>query len=150
MKLIIVVAFAVLACGKDKAEEEGKKMAQDFVAESAAKDLKELKVAIASTDPGNGKYQCAHMANIADLRAADPKLAAEFEGLCTKDLYLAMMKVEVEKAEAARKAQPDPKAIVSECYNANFEFARKEMVDAKTVDHAKDLIARFEAACPPK
>ena len=148
-----VVAFAlvaVLACGKDKAEDEGKKLAQEFVAKSAAKDLVELKAAIASPDPGKGKYNCAHMANIADLREADAKLAAELEGLCTKDLYLAMMKVEVEKAEAARKANPDPTAIVSECYNANFEFARDEMKEAKTIDLAKELVTRFEAACPPK
>jgi hypothetical protein len=60
-----------------------------------------------------------------------------------------MIKVEVDKAEAARKAKPD-EAMLSECYSANYEYARKEMVDAKTVDLAKDLIARFDAACPPQ
>ena len=150
MKKLVAIALLVFGCGKDKAEEEGQKMAHEFLAKSAAKDLAELKAAIASPDPGKGKYNCAHMANIVELRKADPKLAGELEGLCTKDLYLAMIKVEVEKAEAARKANTDPNALVSECYNANFEFARDEMKEAKTIDLAKDLIARFEAACPPK
>ena len=88
------------------------------------------------------------MANIDKLEKDHKALADELRQLCTKDLYLAMMKVEVEKAEAARKAKPD-EPLLSECYNANFELAKGEMADAKTIDLAKDLIARFEAACPP-
>jgi len=148
---VLVLVLVVLGCGKKKDEDSGEKAATDFVAKSATKDLEELKKAIASPSPGDGKYNCAHMANIDTLeKAAEHKaLAAELRQLCTKDLYLAMIKVEVEKAEAARKAKPD-EAMLSECYNANYNFAKDEMTKAKTVDLAKDLITRFEAACPPK
>lgn len=144
----LVVALGVAACGKS-AEKEGEAAAGEFIAKSARTDLAELKTAIASADPGAGKYKCAHMANFDMLEKADKALATELKQLCTKDLYLAMMKVEVEKAEAARKAKPD-ETVLTECYSANFEFAKNEMTEAKTVDLAKDLIARFDAACPPK
>ncbi len=144
----MIVALGAVACGKS-AEDEGEKAAGEFVAKSARTDLEELKQAVASPDPGKGKFNCAHMANIERLEKADKALAAEFRQMCTKDLYLAMIKVEVEKAEAARKAKPD-EGMLSECYNANYEFAKNEMTEAKTVDVAKDLIARFDAACPPQ
>jgi hypothetical protein len=146
----LLLAIALVACGKSE-NDEGKAAATDYVAKSVKDDIVALKAAIASPNPGDGKYKCAHMANIDTLEAAaeHKAMAAELRQLCTKDLYLAMMKVEVEKAEAARKAKPDEK-MLGECYNANFEFAKKEMTDAKTVDAAKDLIARFDAACPPQ
>jgi len=148
MRIITALLLvATLGCGNKK--DEGEKAAEDFVAKSARGDLEELKKAIASPAPGDGKYKCAHMANIDTLEKADKALAAEFKQLCTKDLYLAMMKVEVEKAEAARKAKPDEQ-VLSECYNASFDYAKSEMTEAKTIDAAKDYIARFEAACPPK
>lgn len=142
-----LVFVALLGCGKK--QDEGEKAAGDYVAKSAKGDLEELKKAIASPDPGSGKFKCAHMANIDTLEKADKALADELRQLCTKDLYLAMIKVEVEKAEAARKAKPD-EAVLSECYNASYDYAKDEMTKAKTVDLAKELIARFEAACPPK
>ena len=60
-----------------------------------------------------------------------------------------MIKVEVEKAEAARKAKPDEQ-MLSECYNAAYSYAMDEMTTANTIDSAKDLLARFDAVCPPK
>lgn len=147
MRCAPLVVVMVLACGKSG--DEGEKAAADYVAKSAKKDLAELKAAIASADPGKGKYSCAHMANVDKLEQDHKALADELRQLCTKDLYLAMMKVEVEKTEAARAAKPD-EAVLSECYNANFDFAKDEMIEAKTIDLAKDLIARFEVACPPK
>ena len=148
MRIELWLVVALAACGKS-AEEQGEASAAEFIAKSAREDLVELKAAIASPDPGKGKYECANMANIATLEKADKALAAEFRQLCTKDLYLAMIKVEVEKAEAARKAKPD-ETVLTECYSANFEYAKGEMTEHKTVDLAKDLIARFAAACPPQ
>ena len=147
IELWLVVALFTTACGKS-AEEQGEASANEFIAKSARSDLVELKQAIASPDPGKGKYSCSPMANIDKIEKVDKALAAEFRQLCTKDLYLAMIKVEVEKAEAARKAKPD-EPVLSECFVANYEFAKNEMTEAKTVDLAKDLIARFETACPP-
>ena len=146
MRIALLVIVGLFACGKS--EDDGEKIAADYVAKSTKKDIDDLKAALASPDPGKGKYGCAHMANIDKLEKDHKALADELRQLCTKDLYLAMMKVEVEKAEAARKAKPD-EPLLSECYNANFELAKGEMADAKTIDLAKDLIARFEAACPP-
>jgi hypothetical protein len=149
MRIVPLLVVTLFACGKSGSGDEGEKAAADYVAGSVKTDLDELKAAIASPDPGKGKYNCAHMANVDKLEKDHKALATELRQLCTKDLYLAMMKVEVEKAEAARKAKPDEQ-VLSECYNANFDFARTEMTEAKTVDLAKDLIARFEVACPPK
>jgi hypothetical protein len=147
MRIVPLLVVALFACGKSG--DEGEKAAADYVAGSVKKDLDELKAAIASPDPGKGKYSCAHMANVDKLEKDHKALATELRQLCTKDLYLAMMKVEVEKTEAARTAKPDEQ-VLSECYNANFDFAKSEMTEAKTIDLAKDLIARFEVACPPK
>lgn len=149
MRITWALGFLVVAGCSKSAEEVGEKAAGEFVAKSAKGDIEELKKAIASPDPGSAKFKCAHMANIDTLEKADKAVAAELRTLCTKDLYLAMMKVEVEKTEAARKARPDD-AVLSECYNAMFDFSKDEMTKAKTIDLAKDLIARFEAACPPK
>lgn len=146
MRIVPLVVVALFACSKDPQAEVDKEVAS-FLADGVKTDLLELKQAIASPDPGSGKYKCAHMANIAKLEKGHKALADELRQLCTKDLYLAMIKLEVEKAEAARKAKPDEK-VLSECYNANYAFAKEGMTEAKTVDLAKDLIARFEAACP--
>lgn len=147
MRTLLALVLVLSACGKSK---DGHDEADKFIAEGAKKDLEELKKAIASPTPGDGKYKCANMANIEMIERADKATATELKQLCTKDLYLAMMKVEVEKAEAARKAKPGENEVVSECFNAYYEFAKDEMVKAKTIDLAKDLVARFEAACPPK
>jgi hypothetical protein len=150
MRSVWVLGFLVVAGCSKSAEEAGEKAAGEYVAKSAKGDIEELKKAIASPDPGSAKFKCAHMANIDTLEKADKAVADELRTLCTKDLYLAMMKVEVEKVEAARKAKPEPDALLTECYNAMFDFSKDEMTKAKTIDLAKDLIARFEAACPPK
>jgi hypothetical protein len=145
----LVVALGMSACGKSP-EEQGEKAAGELFAKSAREDLVKLEQAIASPDPGKGKYECAgNMANIARLEKVDKALADDVRQLCTKDLYLAMIKVEVEKAEAARKAKPDD-LLANECFSAYYEFAKDRMTEYKTIDLAKDLIARFEKACPPR
>src|SRR5688500_13182731 len=143
-----LVIVALLGCSK-KAEEAGEQAAGEFVAKSAKEDIVKLKEAIAKGDPSSAKFSGAHLANIDTLEKADKAVAAELRTLCTKDLYLAMIKVEVEKVEAARKAKPDEE-VLSECYNAMYDYAKDEMEKAKTIDLAKDLVARFDAACPPK
>lgn len=150
--LVMILGLAILGCGKGKDEAGGgggDKAANDYVTKSAQEDVAKLKAAIATPTPGDAKYSCAQMANIDTLEKANKAVADELRQLCTKDLYLAMIKVEVEKAEAARKAKPDEQ-MLSECYNAMYDYAKDEMSTAKTLDTAKDLIARFEAVCPPK
>ena len=148
MRIAHVLALLLaVGCSKDP-EKASEKSAGEFFAKSARKDIDEMKAAIAAGKPGDAKFNCAHMANYDMLEKADQAVAAELKQLCTKDLYLAMIKVEVEKAEAARKAKPDPNELVSECYNASYDYARKEMIEAKTIDLARELVARFDAVCP--
>ncbi len=151
---VLVLGLVVLGCGTSKDDAGGggaDKAATDYVTESAKEDVAKLKAALTSPNPGDAKYSCAQMANIDALEKVpgNKALAAELRQLCTKDLYLAMIKVEVEKAEAARKAKPDEQ-MLSECYNATYSYAKDEMTTAKTLDSAKDLLARFDVVCPPK
>lgn len=149
---VLILGLAALGCGKGKEEAGGgggDQAATDYVTNSAKEDVAKLKAAITTPTPGDAKYSCAQMANIDTLEKANKAVAAELRQLCTKDLYLAMIKVEVEKAEAARKAKPDEQ-MLSECFNASYSYAVDEMTTAKTIDSAKDLITRFDAVCPPK
>jgi hypothetical protein len=148
IKLSICLVAAV-ACGKSNTgKEDGEEAARDYVVGSVKDDLPKIKAALASAKPDDATFKCGHMANLQTLEKADAALAAEFKRLCTHDLQLDIMKVEVDKAEAARKAKPDEK-VLSECFNANFELAGKELQQYGTGDDtSKALAARFAAACP--
>jgi hypothetical protein len=91
--------------------------------------------------------RCADMVNIDTLAKANQALADQLRRLCTKDVPLAMMKFETEQAEAAVKAKPNGEIYV-ECHSPTYELAKDQMTEAKTLDLAKDVIARFQAACP--
>lgn len=153
---LVVVLVALLGCGKDD-KATGDKAASDddpgadFIAKSVAEEVTKIKAAIASPTPREAHLACAHVGSAEDIKkhAKHQAIANEYIGLCTKDLPLAILKTEVEAAEAARKEKPDDTTLTN-CYNAYYDRAKEDMEKAKTVDLAKDLIARFEAACPPK
>lgn len=157
--LASILLLATLACGKaaDKQPPAGQPAAGHSAAGQPAagrydstgikKNLAEIRAAMASPDPSSAKYKCALLANVDEIAKHDAASADELRQLCTKDLYLAVIKLEVDKAEAARKAKPSP-AVIDECYNSKYEYARKEMKKASTLELAKDLIARFDAVCP--
>lgn len=149
MRTFLLAVVMLVGCGKGGKAEEADDPAVEYVAKSATDDIPKIKAAIASPKPVDGMFKCAQMANIADLKksAKHKALAAELEQLCTHDLQVAMIKVGVEAAEAARKAKPD-ETVLSECYNGEIETARKELIEYGKPDAAKDLLARFAAACP--
>jgi hypothetical protein len=141
-----VLLLALIAC---KSEDE---QVNDFLVKNATKGVAELKQILAD-DPAKRPLdwgmvtRCADMVNIDLLAKANPPLAGELRRLCTKDVPLAMMTYETELAEAAVKAKPNAEFWV-ECHSPTFNFAKDQMAEAKTVDLAKDLIARMQAACP--
>ncbi len=152
MRNLFVIAVALLAFGcKDKSAKEAETddPALSFVAKGATEGVAKIKAAIAAGKPDDAMFSCAHTANIDTLKASKPHqaLATELEQLCNTDLPLAMITKGTEAAEAARKAKPDEK-VLSECYNAYITTALDEMKKAKTDAKAKDVLARFMAACP--
>jgi hypothetical protein len=146
MRMVLLVVLA-LGC---KSEEQ---QVNDYLVKSATKGVAELKEILASTGEKPLDWglvtRCADMANITLLEKANKPLADDLRRLCTKDVPLAAMKLETERAEAAVKAKPNAEMWV-ECHSPTFNFAKDQMAEARTLDLAKDLIARFEAACPPK
>ena len=144
MRTVLLVVLA-LGC---KSEEQ---QVNDYLVKSATKGVAELKEILASTGKKPIDWgmvtRCADMVNIALLEKANKPLADELRRLCTKDVPLAAMTHETELAEAAVKAKPNAELVV-ECHSPTFNFAKDQMTEAQTLDLAKDVLARFEAACP--
>lgn len=147
LTVCLVVSGFCAGCGKAKADHNDP--ATSYVVDGAKEDLPAIKAALAGPKPDDALIKCAaRMANLDALQTAEPELAAEYKRLCAHDIPFAIIKVEVEKAEAARKAKPDAKPL-SECYSAYFDQSVEDLAKAGTADAAsKALVARFAAACP--
>jgi hypothetical protein len=145
--VVVVVVVLALAC---KSEDQ---QVNDYLVKSATEGVAELKKVLADTggkkslDWGMVIACGGNMANIDTLAKANQPLADELRQLCTKTVPLAAMTFETERAEVAVKAKPNAEIWV-ECHSPTFNFAKDQMAEAKTLDLAKDVIARFEAACP--
>jgi hypothetical protein len=147
MKTAILWLLVAAACGKSSGGSSDDPGVQ-YVVDGAKEAIPKIKAAIAAGTPSAARYDCAHMANLDTLTKADAKLAGELKQLCTHDLLIATMKVSVEKAEIARKAKPDEK-VLSECFDAEYEVARTDLVGYHAEDEsAKAIEARFATACP--
>ncbi|MDQ3367283.1 MAG: hypothetical protein M3680_17815 [Myxococcota bacterium] len=87
--------------------------------------------------------------DLAAIQKADPKLAATIEQRCGKDLALRSLAVFVDKAEAARKADPDGR-FIPEC--SSFDIYMKPVVaaGAEGAPEIAQLRDRHAAACPAK
>lgn len=148
MRIVLLLTLTIFAC-RDAGSDD--KAMNDYLVRSATKSVTELKQILAAE---SGKRpidwgmvtRCADMANVATLEKANQALAAELRQLCTKDVPLAMMKFEAEQADAAVNAKPKAE-FIPECHSPTFNFAKDQMSDAKTIDLAKDVIARFAAIC---
>ena len=145
---VLLLAVLVIAC---KSEDQ---QVNEYLVKSATKGVAELKQILVD-DPAKRPLdwgmvtRCADMVNIDLIAKANQPLADELRRLCTKDVPLAAMTFETEQAEAAVKAKPNAEIWV-ECHSPTFAFAKDHMIEAKTIDLAKDVIARFEAVCPKK
>jgi hypothetical protein len=89
------------------------------------------------------------MAVVDDLKKSGKhaKLVTELEQLCNRDLHVEILKVAVASIEAARKAKPKDNPL-SECFNADVSVATDELTASGKLDAAKDVLARYSAACP--
>ena len=141
---ILPLLIALAACDEKKSVDE-------YLVRSATKGVAELKQILAA--PADKQpldwgmvTRCADMVNIAEIEKLRKPLADELRQLCTKDVPLAMMTAETVKAEAEGK----DKEFNVACHSPTFGYAKDEMVKAGTIDLAKDVIARFDAACPDR
>lgn len=146
----MLAAVILFGCGKDRKQQADDRM-EDFMVRSATADLAKVKDALASGKPGDARYTCVTaLSATKDLEKSDDHaaLVKDVKQTCEHDFPLAVMKVETEKVEVARKAKPDEK-VLSECYDAYFDMAVKDVKKHATEDDAaKALEARFAAACP--
>jgi len=142
---ILLAALLLIGCGKKEEQDP----ALDYIIKDVTGDVAKAKAAIAAGKPDDGQFKCAGaLAGLAQLKTAKPELAKELDDTCNHDIHLAFLTRATEKAEAARKAQPDAK-VVSECFSADHDLAVESLRKAKREDDAaKALEARFDAACP--
>ncbi len=82
------------------------------------------------------------------LKVDDRQLAATYLKLCNHDIQVAMLRMGADRAEAARKAQPDA-PLLKECTDATVAVARDELATNKTADaESQAQEARLAKACP--
>ena len=147
--LCLLAIVLTAGCSSDKPEAGASNAGNEFMSKMIVDDLPAIRTAVGSSEPSSASIKCAQVENLADARKSGKNMEglAEYEKLCTTDLPLATLKVELDKIEAARKAKPD-EAVLSECYNANYTTALEALAKFKHEDLAKGYVARFTAACP--
>lgn len=147
---ILLAAVLLVACGKSK-QDQAETAKNDFIVKSVSGDLEKVHAALKAGKPDDGQFKCAGaLAGMPDLKASGDhaELVKDLDDTCNHDIHLAFLKQAAEKAEAARKAKPDEK-VLSECYSAEHDMAIDSLKKAKREDDAaKELEARFAAACP--
>lgn len=158
--LITMLLVTAAACGKDKKEDapaDKPAAAEPAPAAPAAEENKDEKETMARAKAAIAEGKAKDMVSKCSvsldwLVKNPPKDAAfltEFKEVCGKQINLASMEAEVVKAEAARKAGK-PGDVLNECFNTDYDTARGELKTAGFEGADKELVARFEAACPPK
>lgn len=153
MKWLLLLTLIAGCDSKDKKSSDKidiNEIKDEVGVEFARKELANIDKALASTDPGAASSTCAVIKpDMAAIKKADPKLAATVEQRCGKDLALRSLAVFVEKAEAARKADPEGK-FIPEC--SSFDIYMKPVVTAGAEGDPEvaKLRERHTAACPAK
>ena len=150
MQRALVVAFALVVssgCGKkdkDKAAPSGK---PSDLAESATKDIADLKAAITAKNTNRG-YAICSVANTSMLRlkSAEPALAAELTKLCTREVPLVEMNRALERLEEARKLKPT--GAIMECTGLKNYKKPLEKGGFGADPEVVALETRWLAACP--
>lgn len=157
MKWLIAIAVVVAACGKDKDKDTsaGDKIDLDEIqaeasVEFARKELPNLEAKLASDDPGAASSSCAVIKpDLAAIAKADPKLAKTIAQRCGRDLAIRQLAVFVEKAEAARKADPEGK-FVPECSGLDIYLKPVKAAAVESDPEVAKLVERHAAACPKR
>jgi hypothetical protein len=148
---IALMLVLVLGCGKDEKKHSDHESMDDMVAEAsvdwARKQLPEIDKKLASTDPGSASSVCAVIKpDMKKIEKADPELATQVKQKCLHDYPLRELAVAIDKAEAARAAQPT--GYVSECSRVTVDI--KGLDKQGLVAEAAALITRGEATCPKR
>jgi hypothetical protein len=153
MKRLLFVVVAVLGCKEEKKVDDKidmKALQAEAGVEFARKELANIDTALASDDPGRASSTCAVIKpDLAAIEKADAKLAAAVKERCGKGLALRSLAVFVEKAEAARKADPEAK-FVPECSSFDIYMKPVTAAGAEGDPQVATLRERHAAACPPK
>ena len=139
----LIVALALLGCGKKDAA--GGKPSE--LAESAAKDIADVKAAIAVKNT-NRAYAVCSVANTSmlRLRSAEPALAAELTKLCTREVPLVEMTRALERLEEARKLKPT--GPIMECTGLKSYKKPLEKGGYGADPEVVALETRWTTACP--
>jgi len=143
MKWIVVAVIGLLGC--KQAED---RVVNDWVLKSAKKSIVKLKASLGTPQTSASIVECAQMANIAVLEKQDKAVAGELRQLCNTDIHIAVMNTQIDKIVAKRKIKPDDELGI-DCIDPFYDHAKKEMIEAGTIDAAKAVVARYDAICPP-
>lgn len=149
----LLLVLALVGCKEEKKVDDKidmKALKDEAGVEFARKELANIDTALASEDPGRASSSCAVIKpDLPAIQKADPKLASTLEQRCGKDLALRSLAVFVEKAEAARKADPEAR-FVPEC--SSFDIYMKPVIKAGAENDplVATLRDRHAAACPKK
>lgn len=146
-KMTVGVLFVgtLFACGG------GIPSAEQFPHEQAVEGLAEIREALGNNeDPG---FKCVASQSHASRLTTEEglKIAAELEQVCGFDTPLWTLGKAVEKAEKARKAQPE-KNPLSECYSAPYKVSTRTLNDKGhgAKPEVTKLQQRWDKVCPPK
>lgn len=156
MRSIIALALVfVVACDSKDKQSSGDKIDLDEIkdeagVEFARKNLPEIDKQLASSDPGAASSTCSVIKpDMAAIKKADPELAATLERRCGRDLAIRQLAVFVEKAEAARKADPEGK-FVPECSSLDIYLKPVVKAGVEADPEVAKLRERHAAACPKR
>jgi hypothetical protein len=154
--LVMAISLAVLVACKKGGDKGGGDLdeADKFFLKSVQDDLAAVKAAVAKGEsPG---FKCAGASSYADKlktkKNAEAEAAVkELTQVCGFDAPLAALEKATKAAEDARKAKPTDNPL-SECYSADQSTSLDELKKAghEGDDKVKALVARWNAACPPK
>jgi hypothetical protein len=133
------------AAASRKPPPDEQRALDDMISRRAREDKQKLADKLASKSARLS--DCVVIVYLEDLERIDPALAKELQRTCRYDVPLAVVEAGVAAAESAREAKPDA-ITLPEC-DVHVGLAIEDLEKHGTADdRAKELIARFDKACP--
>jgi hypothetical protein len=157
MRVLTLLVLALLGCGKsDKAAPSGDTGTTDDVRRAVPRLTSMLASATTPTGVDRAgqlqqfyartENECRNMVYVDKI--SDATLAAQYKKLCTHDIPIAIVRMGVEIAEAARKDKPDGD-LTAECYDKTVGIAHGELERDHTADgDSRALDDRLKVVCP--